>query len=940
MGLEIRILGPWEILADGRPVRIVGRRRMGVLARLALDAGQAVHIDQILADVWGRSSVATAAKQLHIVIYKLRETLVPLGGEEIIQTIPGAYRLALDRDRVDAHLFTRLAEQARAARSQGTTATADALFRQALGLWRGPALAEVTGPWAGIAATRLEEERVAVLGDHFDLRLAAGQHHAVAAELAAYVRAHPLQERFTAQLMLALYRASRQAEALAVYQETRRVMIEELGLEPGAELRRLHQAVLVKDPALDLTTPAQEGPVSEPIVRSELPADINVFTARAAEIEWLRAALAADGGPTVTAIDGPGGIGKSALAMHVAHAVTSRFADGVSYVNLHGSTPGIAPLTPLEALRHLLRSLGLDGPAVPADPDEAAARFRSLTAKSNLLLIVDNARDARQVLPLIPAGPGCKVVITSRDPLATLDNAHHLHLGRLDDSDAAELLARVVGPDRVGAEPEAAEEIVRLCGGFPLALRIAGARLAAHPDSALSDLAVRLADATRRLDTLEYADLAVRAGIAVSHQHLREEAADRGAAHLLTLLGLLDLPTHTPAASAALAGWPVARAEAALERLLDARLLEPAGPNRYRFHDLISLYARERGAEDLPEEERRAAVRRVLHHYLATAQRADTLLNGNSTDNATRFPAEQPGEELPTVEAANAWTEGERENLLAAVHQAARDFADQTVTGLANIAHWLFSWRGWFPEMVAVGQEAMRIAAGHGDWEGQAVLGQGLGGVHQELGRFEDAVRYLEAALACWDRAGQPNQKAGTYNDLGITYAMMGRYDDALSALERAQTLTRERGRPDLESYVRNNRVHVYYRQGRHDEAVDEARHALTMAERWCDPGEVGIARDTLADAYRAGGLLAEAVKEYRQAIKIQRGLGRNVGAAVSCWWLGHTLHDLGRGEEAWASWRESLDLLREARLLTSGEVSSLMAQPLPDTPEPIKNQL
>ncbi|MEV1000923.1 BTAD domain-containing putative transcriptional regulator [Nonomuraea sp. NPDC050202] len=936
MGLEIGYLGPWEIATDDHVIKLAGQRRIGVLARLAVDAGKAVHTDRILADVWAHSSAATAAKQLHIVISKLRETLAAHCGEDLIETLPGAYRLALDRDRVDAHLFTRLALRARAARAQDAAATADALFRQALALWRGPVLAEVDAPWARIEAGRLAEERLSVLEEHIDLRLTAGDHHAVARELAAHVKAHPLRERPAIQLMLALHRDARSAEALAVYQDTRRAMVTELGIEPGNELRRLHQAILARDPALDLGTPAQRGTLAEPVVPAELPAGTQAFTARAAEVERLRAALVTGGGPTITVIDGPGGIGKSTLAVHVAHAVSGRFTDGVVYVNLHGATAGLAPLTPAEALRHLLRSLGLDGTAVPADPGEAAARYRSLTAAGNLLVILDNARDVRQVRPLIPGGAGCRVLITSRDPLSVLDNAHHLHLGTLTDEDATALLTRVVGAGRVGAEPEATAEIVRLCGGFPLALRIAGARLAAHPGRAISDLAVRLADATRRLDLLEYADLAVRAGIAVSHQHLREEPAGRDAAHLLALLGLLELPTHTPAATAALAGWPEHRAEAALERLLDARLLEPAGPDRYQLHDLVRLYAREQG---LAAPERGAAIRRALHHYLATAVQAEELV-GSTKGNFDRYLAEQPGEELTTVAAANEWVERERDNLLAAVRQAAGDSADGTAADLANVTQWLFDRRGWFSELIEVSELALRGAEKMADWQGKAYLHQGLASVHAQLGRFPEALRELEAGLACWDLAGQPDRKAGILNDLGTVHTMMGHHDDALAALERALAITFRTGRRAHESFVRNNLVHVYYRQGRFEEAVEEARHVLAMTEELDDAGSLGIAHDTLGDAYRAGGMLEEAVEHYRHAVRLQRETGYTLYTAVSSWWLGRALHDLGRPEEARASWRESLGLLREARLLTAAEVTAYLAQPVPDTPEPIRNQL
>ncbi|MGR6919548.1 BTAD domain-containing putative transcriptional regulator [[Actinomadura] parvosata] len=928
MRLEIRLLGPLEAEAGGKAVKIIGERRIGVLVRLALDAGQPVPAELLLSDVWASSSAATATKQLHIVVSKLREAFAAHGDEQVIETVPGGYRLAIEPDHVDVHAFARLSRLARAARAEGDTATADTLFRGALGLWRGPALAEVNAPWAQIEAGRLEGERLAVLEDHAELRLAAGEHHALAGDLAAHVREHPLRERPAGQLMLALYRDGRVPEALEVYQRLRRVMVAEVGVEPGADVRRLHQAILVKDPALDLPRARQVRRAAP----AELPSAVQAFTARTAEVERLRTDLAGDA--AVTVIDGPGGIGKSALAVHVAHVIAERFTDGVIYVNLHGSTAGLAPLAPIEALRHLLRSLGLDGAAIPSGTEEAAARYRSLTAASDLLIILDNARDVRQVRPLLPAGRGCRVLITSRDPLATLNNARHLHLGRLDDTHAATLLARLVGPGRVDAEPRAVEEIVRLCGGFPLALRIAGARLAARPDRPLSDLAVRLADATRRLDLLEYADLAVRAGIAVSHQHLREDPAGRDAARLLCLLGLQDLPTYTPATVAALAGWAEHRAETALEHLLDARLLEPAGPNRYQLHDLVRLYARE---QNLPDEERMRAIGRVLHHYLATAQRAADLVN-NRTTEASSHTADQPGEELSSLEAANGWLDRERDNLLAAVRQAARQ-ADRAAAGLADALLWLFDRRGWFAEAIEVSEEVLRQTEEEGRWEERAYLLQGLATAHQQLGRRQKAVVCLKDGLACWDRAGLPDRKAGILNDLGITYTQMMRYDDALNALESALALTRRTGRTDHESYVRSNLAHVYRHQGRYTEAVNEARRALAMMGEQ-DPGGRGTVHDTLADSLRAAGLLREAVEEYEKGIALQREAGFFMGIAVSHWWLGHTLNDLGRHEEGRDSWRASLRLLREARLLTPAEEARYLAQPVPDTPEAIRNQL
>ncbi|MEV1243876.1 BTAD domain-containing putative transcriptional regulator [Nonomuraea sp. NPDC050022] len=602
MGLEIKILGPWEITANGEPAVLAGQRRVGVLTRLALSAGQPVPAEQLLAQVWGESTATTAAKQLHIVVSKLRGLLSRHQDDEIIATVSGGYQLNLPRERIDAHLFSLLARRARTARAQGQIATADGLFHQALDLWRGDALAGMTASWAQVESDRLEEERLTTLEDHVDLRLAAGDHHGVVPVLTAHVKANPLRERPRAQLMLALYRASRPSEALEVYRETRRIMADELGIEPGAALRRLQQAVLRRDPALDLGPPAQRATLTKPVIPTELPADIQAFTARTTEIAWLHRTLTdtRPGLPAVAAVHGPGGVGKSALAIHVAHTVADRFADGVLYVDLRAATAGRQPLPPFEALARLLRSLGLDGAAIPPTLDEAAARYRSLTSTRNLLIVLDDALDAGQVRPLIPAGPSCAVIITSRRIMASLDSTSHLRLTGLDRADATALFLRIADSGRVHGEPEAVRQIVQQCGALPLALRISAARLAARPDRALSFLADQLTDPDYRLDALEHADLAIRDSIAVSLQHLLSEPAGHDACHAFLMLGMLETSIHTVAGTSALTGWPEHRAEVALNHLLDAGLLEPAGPDRYRMHDLIRLHAREQAARHLP----------------------------------------------------------------------------------------------------------------------------------------------------------------------------------------------------------------------------------------------------------------------------------------------------------------------------------------------------
>ncbi|WP_165553177.1 AfsR/SARP family transcriptional regulator [Kribbella speibonae] len=933
--MEIKYLGPLEILAEDKSVPVAGRRRIGVLARLAVEAGQTVRTEQILADVWGDSSAATAGKQLHIVVSKLRELHDPTLIASVIATVPGGYRLTVERDQIDAHLFSRLVERARSARSHGSAGTADALFRRALGLWRGRPLSELDAPWARQEADRLEAERLAVLEEHGELRLAAGDHQALTREYVAHVEAHPVRERLVAQLMLALHRSSRTPDALARYRNARRALIEQNGVEPSAELRRLHQALLVGDPVLDLATPEQQVKVREPDVPAELPGASSAFTARTAEAAEVRAVLGSNGERTVAAIHGPGGIGKSALAIHVAHSMAGRFTDGVIYVNLHGSTAGLDPLSPMTALRHLLRSLGLDGSAVPAQVGEAAARYRSLTAACNLLVILDNAHGVDQVRALVPAGPRCRTLITSRAALTTLDNTAQLQLSALTAADAEALLTRLAGVDRIQDEPDALQEILQLCGGVPLALRIAGARLAARPDWSLRELALRLSDTTRRLDTLAYGDLAVRASLAVSHQRLGEEPGGQDADALFTLLGLIRLPTFTAASTAAVAGWPEHRAEAALEHLLDARLVESAGPARYEFHDLVGLYASEQAARVLPENDRAAALDRAHRHYLLNIWAAKFLINPN---DVLRSPVELPAAVFADQAQMGRWLEAERDNLLALATRCLDAPDDAVVLDLVVGLHDPFSRRGWHLQLTDIYARAVDLADRVGAWESKATLRGFLGWAYRDQGRNDAARRQFELALGDWDRADLPKRKVTALNHLGIIALLTGRWDEALDHFETALALNDDVERPVATAVIRNNRAHVYSRQGRVEEAIEEA---LAAAALWSavDPNlGAGNANDSLGTIYRRAGRLSEAVESCAVAAPRLRASGHHLKEAVCRWHLGATLHALDRHDEAREQYRKALDLLVGDLLLTQREADEILGQDVPETPAPLKN--
>ncbi|MFI6485000.1 AfsR/SARP family transcriptional regulator [Nonomuraea sp. NPDC050663] len=910
--LEIRFLGPFEVLLDGEPVQVSGRRRIELLARLAVGAGQVVSTERLLADVWTDGAAATAAKQLHIVVSKLREAL----GELIVTQRPG-YVLDLTAERVDAHCFSSLVRRARSARNEGDIAQAAALLRQALKMWRGAALEGLAAPWARIEAAQLEEARAVAVEEYVDDLMALEEHAEAAAELTAHIAAHPLRERPRAQLMLALTLMGRTAEALEVYTEVRQALVSQLGVEPGAELKRLQRAVLNEE------VRPQSPPPSQPAPRlpAQLPADTSAFTARREELEWLRGLLVPQAGPNVAAINGQGGIGKSALAIRAAHSVAGRFTDGLLYLNLHGSTPGLEPVQPAEALGRLLRSMGKDD---AASPDEAAALFRSVTADRRLLLVLDNARDVHQVRPLLPAGSGCAVLVTSRKPLTTLDGARHLHLTGLTDEEATGLLARVAGPERTVSEPEELARVARLCGGLPLAVRISAARLAARPDWRVADLAERLADARRRLDALDYADLAVRASIAVSHHHLNAEPSGADAATLLPLLGLVDLPELPLSAVAALAGWSEGRTEAALDRLADARLAS-SSRRSYQIHDLTRLYAREQAAE-LPQEVTGVAFRRVVHHYMATLTRASILIDSTTAAVLADYPAERDGLPLPDAREAALWTQAERENVRALARQVNLAGDPHSVAALALTINRPFTALAWRDDLIEIIEQALEVVGFDDDPLGRARLHNVLGVTYRERKRPEEALEQHLAARDCLKRAGLPESAVPVRAGLVGCYRLLDRLDEALTTLEEALEEARAEGLAEPEARYLAIRGMIYLELGRHADAIIALEESV---ERWADvdsPYGAAIAVMNLADAHWHLEQYDRSSEIYRQGYDLAQRGGLRQGEIAALWGLGRSLLKLGDREPGMEYVRQSVLLMRELDLIGAEEAERRLA--------------
>lgn len=929
--MRFAVLGSLEVADDqGEPVVLSSARQRGLLAILLSRANQVVSVDSLIDQVWSGDPPKSARTNLQVYVHRLRQAL---GGERILLQSPG-YHLVARPGEVDAQEFEDLVAAGQPA--------------EALRLWRGDAYAGLTEiePLATEAA-RLEELRLVALEDRIEADLDAGRQVALVAELTTLTARHPLREGFRAQLMLALHRSGRGVEALEVYRDTRKALIDELGVEPGARLRQLEQAILNDDPSLHQSAPAPahassaadaaEAQPPAKVVPAELPAATATFTGRHPETGKLTALLTKrDQAPSVIAIAGPGGGGKSALALHTAQSVAAEFPDGQLYVNLHGATPGVPPLDPHDVLARFLRALGFEDSRIPADLDEAAARFRSLTAGRRLLVMLDDAASAEQVRPLLPGGSDSAVLITSRMVLATLDGAHHIHLGALSDDEAVVLLARLAGTDRVASQGEAAEAIVRLCAGLPLAIRIVGARLAARPDLSLAALADRLSDARHRLDELEHADLAIRSSIAVSKQELTP--AD---ARLFELLGLLDLPAITTSAAAAVADLSQVEAEAKLERLIQARLLEPVANERYLLHDLLRLYAREQAHEHCTETERTQAIRRTLHCAVATARTATLLLDpgtiartkvGPTTDTLVR-----PGLALADRQAAWDWFD-RTHDILAAVFQIPNLPAGYTpeVAALAAALRPLFHAAGRWMDLAAINQSVLRTAE-HAGPELTALAHRDLGSAYGELGRYDEAMAHLRKSAEEWTELDEAAGRATALDSMAKVEAELGDHELAIPLYDQALAINRALGNRDSEARVLNNLGMAYLNTRRLDQATATFEASLAIRRELGDARGMGITIGNLAWTLLRAGAPEQALPAFEEALALYREFGLKFPEAKLLWAFGEALEACGQAEPARKRWREAVDILTELGPMSKAEAEHVLAEPLARKPDVLR---
>ncbi|GAA2343178.1 BTAD domain-containing putative transcriptional regulator [Dactylosporangium salmoneum] len=889
----------------GRPIKLGWRQERCLLALLLLEGGRPIHNERLAELIWEGEPPPDPRAALHVVVARLRGHLnaadAAAHGVRLV-TKGDSYALEVAAEQVDVARFRMLVARGRSAEHPDRAA---AFLRTALRLWRGPALADVAGPWLRRRVTDpLDELRLTATEELMEVELAAGRHHERIAELTQLVAEHPLRERLRGQLMTALHREGRRVAALDSYEQLRRTLRDSFGLEPGAQLQQLHGRIL-RDLGPTPAAVAAAAPVpapqpslgvpARPPTPAELPADVAGFVGRDAELHRLDAMLpeaTSGGGPVVvTAIAGTAGVGKTALAVHWAHRVSGRFPDGQLYVNLHGYASCDRPVPPIEALGALLRSLGVREDRVPDDVGAASALYRSMLATRRVLLFLDNARSVEQVRPLLPGGQGCLVVITSRDRLTGLvahDGARRITLDILPPEQARALLSEMLGADRVAAEPEAAAELAAACAYLPLALRISAADLINHPHRGLAAHVAQLRAADPLTALAVDGERAVLSALEVSYRSVPADAQ-----RLFRLLGLAPGNDFTAAAAGALAGLPGAEADSLLDRLAAAHLVVESAPDRFTFHDLLRFYARARTTTDDRAEERTTALRRAYDWYLGTVDAAARQLY----PQLVRLPyaGKAPATEFCGTAQARAWLDAERPNLLAAVRHAVADGYPEMAWLLADALRGYLSQAGHLFGWLVASRAGLTAAEVYGDVDGQAAMLISLAHANQWLCRHDEAVQSLRSAVRLAEAGGWFEGLACARNNLGIFYDELGRPGDALEQHTKAIALAREHGSTLLLVAFLDSLGHHHHITGRLAEAMECFDESLRMAETLGEGSRsTAYLLSSLAGTYHAMGRLADALGLAEQALTLCRDVGDRLHETTILSLLATVQADLG----------------------------------------------
>jgi DNA-binding SARP family transcriptional activator/tetratricopeptide (TPR) repeat protein len=904
--MRFAILGPLEVVVNGRLINIARPRWRSVLAYLLLNSNRFVSTGQLITALWGNDPPATASTQLHNAVSAIRRALRQAGADGVISTQQAGYAIHLSADSLDLAAFTQAVSTAREL-AQTDPPAAMAQLRTAVGLWRGEALEGINGVFVTGARVRLAEERLAAAERLIGLEIAQGNHTDVIAGLVGLVESHPLRESLTRLLMLALYRGGRKADALTAYAALRERITTDLGLEPGAELRQLHLEILQDDPA-----PSGIAVLSLVSARQLPPPDI-AFTGRAAERGRLRDALtgAVPGAPArakVVLLHGAGGAGKSTLAIQAAHDVAEEFPDGQLYLD--------CPLTAMEILRRCLRGLGQPEAAIPASESEAAALYRSLTADRRLLVFLDNADDLAQVQPVIPVSPQAAVIVTSRPPLTLLNPDLMLRVESMPPAEAVALLTRTAGR-AISTDEPCLYDIAAYCDYLPLALSIAGARLACEPDLSASRLAAALSNRRNRLDWLELDGVGVRSSIRIGYDLVMSGVSrtDQVAVAAFRALGLLAVPSLDGGLIAAMIGEDShATGSAALARLARAQLVRSTGDGRYHVHETVRLVAAECAEEMTSSGDRLSAVQRGLTYFLGCALRAAELLRlGRSSRIDQPRLAELAGMDLTGAGLSSAadvgpWLDRELPNLVAAAQIAASGASEYHAIWLAESLTRPLRKRGEFHRESALARNAVEAAERLRD---EALLGRALlhlGRSELHLGRnaaaHAAASRSLDIAVASGNLRGQ----ASALNDVGLI--ALARADDTLAQECFASCVRLGHGTADeawINRIMLHNLGHIHIRLGDWHAAGLNLTESLRLRRETGDRA-TGTTLVLLGMVKCHLGELGEAVSYLAEGVSISQATGFRVDSARGLSTLAVAYLKQGKTADAATAARESLN--------------------------------
>ncbi len=917
--LTFAVLGPLEVRRDGAPVVIAATRQRVLLAALLLEANRLVTVDRLVDVVWSGDEPATARQTVVNYVRRLRVCL----GDPVLSdtrdrapivTCPGGYRLCVAADDLDLLTFTALLRQARAASRAGTVEAAAGLYRRALACWRGDPLADLAGHRSLQAEISLMVDlRITASEELADLELLAGQGIDAVERLTTLVGRWPLRESLRARLIRALHACGRTADALREYRVSRDLLVHELGVEPGQLLRDAQRAVLTSLPQYG---GGSCGGGFVPAPPEQLPPPVTAFTGRGRELAVLDAlrdtATYTRAGVLVVAISGTAGVGKTALAVHWARQVANRFPDGQMYVNLRGFDPARAPMEPAEALRGLLAALGVPADRIPGDPSTQAGLYRTVLAGRRVLVLLDNARSAEQVRPLLPATSDCVALVTSRDHLAALgatDGAHPVRLDLFTDAEAQELLTGRLGHDRTGAEPDAVLRIVAGCARLPLALSLAAALVAARPERPLARMADELTNSASILDVLRSGDPAtdVRAVFSWSIPSLQPAAA-----RLFRLLGLHPGPVASIAAAASLAGVSEHRAGMLLADLARAHLLTELTPGWYAQHDLLKAFAREL-AEQAGPAECDEALHRLLDHYLYTAQAISGVLYPSRYDLALTGAVAGVTVQSPAgAREAVAWLAAEHAGLSAVVDLAA---ASDRFTGHAwRLAHivtrYLLERFLWW-DLAGMHEAALAAAKRTADRCGQAHAHHGLGRTQLCLGLLPAAQAHLREALDVFTELADQTSQARVHLGFAVLLTQQGAHARALDQAHRSLSLHRAAAdwiqQADALNVIGWAQAHLGNLRG----ALAACQEALDLYQRvGIQDGQADV-WDSLGFIHRAMGAYDQAVDCYTAAAALAREL-RPVHHAECLAQVGDIQHAAGHADAAREAWRDALGLFED----------------------------